>query len=346
LPSISIDSFFACSLIVSVALIAVAFAAGSLHTQIGSVEDVNKMGYLQGIADHIVSNCGAPADWGSSSTIPSSFGLADDSQTPFSLDVDKVTRLNSDNTFALGYFEMLQAARLDNIALSVSVTQMLSVDVDLYSNVSLGDVTSYTFRMQVSQDSGPLSASLRGYVVAGDFESNVSGFTDESGISFVSVEVPNVASGPGLLVAFARATFDDKITAFGICQFEHASGEFAPNHTFLDLSPLNNGLTVESKSENASASCVYAFSFGYSWNITSSFSGTYAIPESADAGPLVLVAQGTDSMDGFVEWNAYPSVPFVAGADLSRSEANVFTYTVAIRSGLYRLTLRFGDVVG
>jgi hypothetical protein len=39
-------------------------------------------------------------------------------------------------------------------------------------------------------------------------------------------------------------------------------------------------------------------------------------------------------------------VSLEAGADFSRSEANVFTYTVTIRNTLYRLTLRFGDVVG
>jgi hypothetical protein len=342
LPSSSIDTFFACSLIVSVALIAVAFAAGSLHTQIGSVEDMNEQAFLQAVADHVVSGYGVPADWGSSGVVPSGLGLAGDLQVPFSLDVDKVCRLNNESAFALGYLDLLQAARLDDLAFGVSVAQMLSVDITLQNYTVTGNVTDYVFQVVVNQDSGPLSTDLCGYVAVGDFLGNVSGETDSSGVGQVSMGIPNTSVGSGLVVVFARASFDDRLTAFGVCRFAQGSGEVSPDGTFLRLSPLSNHLNVESKSSNASVGCIYAFSYGTSWNITS----TLDVPECADSSPIVLVVTGTDSGVGFVEWACYPMVPFSGGADLSRSEANVFVYTVTIRDVLYRLTLRFGDVAG
>jgi len=160
----------------------------------------------------------------------------------------------------------------------------------------------------------------------------------------VSVEVPNSASGPGLFVVFARASFDSRVMGFGICQFALGSEELTPNHAYLGLTPLSNQLWVEAKNPNATASCVYALSFSHGWNVTDTFNGNYVIPDSTGAGPVVLAAVGSVDGVSFVEWTAYPMVPFTSGADFSTSEANVFVYTVTVNGAFYRLTLRFGDV--
>ena len=76
MPSTSIDTFFACTIIVAAALIATAFLCSTMQTRINSTQDINKESYLKAIADHIITNPGTPLNWGSSSSVPADFGLA------------------------------------------------------------------------------------------------------------------------------------------------------------------------------------------------------------------------------------------------------------------------------
>ncbi len=346
MPAISIDTFFACSLIVSVAIIATAFMAGTMQTQISSQQDLNKQAYLRSIADHIVSSCGTPTDWGTTADAPENFGLAcSDSAGFFEVDADKVSRLNSLNLYALTYPEISRAARLTNIAFGVAVSQMLSISVTLSDNQTVGNVTEYTFKVQVSQDSGLLSASLRGYVVAEDFLSSVSNDTTSNGVGYLSVQMPDSASGPALLVVFARASFDDRITAYEVYPFVHLSDELQPNNTFLGLSPLNHTLNVNPLLPDVTVEQNYAFSYSYQANLTSTSNTTCTIPAFLDKGPTVLVSHGACDDVLFAEWASYPQIPLEAGADFADSETNPFAYTVTIQGAFYKLILRFGDVI-
>ena len=346
MPATSIDMFFACTLVVSVALIATAFLAGTMQTQINSMQDLNKQDYLQTIADHIVSSYGTPVDWGSTSGVPANFGLsASNSAGLFELDVDKISRLSSQNEYSLSYFEVSRAARLNNIAFGVSLSQMMSIDVELSGTSTLGDVTTYTFTFSVRQDSGPLIADLHCYVFARDFIGSVSNVTSSSGVCSISVEIPNSSSGPAMLVVFARASFDDRMTAFDVYPFAHLSTEPSPNRTFLRLSPLNYSLTINPNFLEATVENGFAFSYAYQLNLTSTSSTTYAIPRILDKSPVVLVVQGVNGTSPFVEWVSYPQLPLDVGADFKNSEENVFVYPVTINGALYKLTLRFGDVI-
>ena len=346
MPAISIDTFFACSLLVSVALLATASLAGTMQDQINSMQDLNKDAYLRNIAENVVKSYGTPVDWGSAGTVPNSFGLADsESSYLYALDIDKISRLNSENGYSLSYFQASVAARLNNIALGISISQMLSITTALSSTSSIGDETAYTFEISVSQASGPTSTSLQCYVIAKDFVSNVSNNTSSSGVGYVTVQIPNASNGPALLVVFARATFDDRITAYGTCSFAHLSQEPLPNHTFLGLSPLNYTLSLEEKFPDVIIEHGYAFSYAYQSNLTSTSATTYTIPELVDKSPTGLVISGLNGTSSFVEWTAYPDIPLNFGSDFENSEQNVFVYTVLIKGTLYKLTLSFGDVV-
>ncbi|MCJ7763055.1 hypothetical protein MUP38_06345 [Candidatus Bathyarchaeota archaeon] len=346
MPATSIDMFFACTLVVSVALIATAFFAGTMQTQINSMQDLNKYAYLQTIADHIVSSCGSPVDWGSGSSVPVNFGLSlNNSAGLFELDIDKLSRLSSQNMYALSYPDISKAARLTNIAFGVSLSQMLSIDVVLSGNTTVSGFTTYTFTVLVSQDSGPLSANLQGYLVATNFVGSASNTTSSSGVGYVSVQVPTTSSGPALLVVFARASFDDRITAYEVYSFAHLSQNPSSNYTFLGLSPLNYTLNVHKNYPSLTINGSYAFSYGYSSNLTSTSSTTYAIPALLDKSPIVLVAQGVNGTATFVEWTSYPPLPVDTGADFSNSTENVFVYPVTVKDALYKLILHFGDVV-
>jgi hypothetical protein len=346
-PAISIDTFFACALLVSVALLATASLAGTMDTQINSMQDLNKEAYLRNIAEHLVTSDGTPADWGSTGAVPSSFGLSDsDSSHLYAIDVDKISRLNKQSDYALSYFQVAQAARLNNIALAVSVSQMLSITVTLSDTNSITDETAYTFRISVSQASGPLSAALQCYVVAQDFVGEVSNTTSSAGVGYITAQIPNASSGPALLLVFARASFDNRITSYGAYSFAHQSQEPAPNHTFLGLSPLNYTLNVNENYPDITIEHGHAFSYTYQSNLTSTSTDTYAIPEFADQSPTVLVISGLNgTTTSFVECTAYPDIPMDFGSNFDNSERNVFVYTILVKGTLYKLTLSFGDWV-
>ena len=346
MPAISIDTFFACSLIVSVALIATASLAGTMQDRITAMQDLNKADYLRNIAEHLVTSYGTPVDWGASGAVPSSFGLADsDSPYLYALDIDKISRLNSQNRYSLFYGQASAASRLNNIAFGISVSQMLSVTVTLSGNSSIGDETAYTFQVSVSQASGPTRATLQCYVVTKDSVSTISNTTSSAGIGYATVQLPNTSNGPALFVVFARAAFDERITAYETYSFEHSAKAPASNHTFLGLSPLNYMLSVEENFPDVTIGHGYAFSYGYQSNLTATPADTYAIPEFMDKSPTVLVVSGLNGTTPFIEWTAYPSIPLNFGSDFKNSEQNVFIYTVVIKGAFYKLKLSFGDVM-
>jgi hypothetical protein len=82
LPAISIDTFFACSLMVLLVLSAMAATAGLLYPPISSSFGTEASKRYEEIAKHILLNVGKPADWGKNSqTVPEELGLAEDKAT-------------------------------------------------------------------------------------------------------------------------------------------------------------------------------------------------------------------------------------------------------------------------
>ncbi len=317
-----------------------------MQTQINSMQDLNKQDYLQTIADHIVTSCGSPEDWGTESGVPVNFGLsASNSAGLYELDIDKLSRLSSQNAYALSYPDISKAARLTNIAFGVSLSQMLSIHVELSGNSTASGFTTYTFTVSVSKESGPLSVNLQCYLVATNYVGSVSNTTSSSGVGYVTVQVPTTSQGPALLVVFARASFDDRVTAYEVYPFAHLAQEPPPNYTFLGLSPLNYTLHVNKNYPSVTIEESFAFSYGYSSNLTSTSSTNYTIPALLDKSPIILVTQGVNGTESFAEWTSYPQLPVNAGADFSNSDKNLFVYPVTVKGSLYKLILCFGDVV-
>jgi hypothetical protein len=344
MPSASIDTFFACALLVSVALLATGYFAGTMQTGLNDSQDANESKYLSAVAEQIVTSCGSPADWGSTgSLVPSIFGLGKSGAwMPYELDIDKISRLNDQNEYALSYYDVSKSARLNNIAFSLSISPFFSIDVELTNNETAGDATAYTFQISVSEPFG--ETSLQCYAVAKGFVTNVSGETSSSGVGYVNVEIPNASNGPALLIVFARASFDDRATSWAVYSFAHLSDEPTPNNSFLNLSPLNYVLNVSPKFPDTTVEGSYFFSYSCQSNLTSISENTYAIPMLMDKSPFVMVLYGSNGAADFAEWGSYPQLPNHFGADFAESEENVFTYTVTIKETLYKLTLSFGDV--
>jgi hypothetical protein len=331
---------------VSVVLISTALLPGILNAQVNSVQNLNEQSYFRALSEYIVSNCGVPSNWGSdSSSVPQTFGLAqEDSLLSNELDIDKVSRLNGENAFALNSLEILSAAKL-NVALGISISQLMDISVSITSNETIENLTAYAFNVFVSQNGAPVTASLHCYVVAEDFLSDVYGGTSTDGQSYVQAEIPNASNGTASFIVFARALNDPRITACQVYSFGHLSAQPLPNNTFLRLSPLNYTLFLSPEYSGIVVENCYAFSYGYEFNLTSTSNTTYPIPNILDNGPTLLVVSGQNDSTFFTESVTYPQVPLQSGANLQNSESNAFSYIVIIKDTLYKLTLLFGGMI-
>ncbi|MGA2682535.1 MAG: hypothetical protein ABSF44_12135 [Candidatus Bathyarchaeia archaeon] len=349
MPSTSIDTFFACTIIVAVALIATAFLTSTMQTSINSTQDINKESYLQSIADHIITSPGAPVNWGSSSIVPADFGLAaGSSKTPYQLDIDKITRLNNLNTYSLSYADMENAAKLNNIALGITVSQVMSISLEQTGNSTIdnGNKVSFSFAILTSINSEPTRTSLNCYVVANNYLSNLTGSTSTIGVGAVTFQIPSSETGNAMLIVFARASFDDRITSYAIYNFLNSTQESAPSNTILTLTPLNYILSFSTNFTDIIIQRVYIFTYMHQQNLTPVQSATqYSIPTLIDKSPFVIVTCGFDNATYFQEWTSYPQVPFKAGSSFEDSEQNIFTYIVTINGVLYNVYVSFGDVV-
>jgi hypothetical protein len=146
-----------------------------------------------------------------------------------------------------------------------------------------------------------------------------------------------------LLVVFARAPFDERITSFETYNFANSNQETTPTNTALSLNPLNYKLNFNSTS-GLSVQTVYLLTYSYDQAITSFSSSQATIPKIVDKSPIILVACGLNSTDYFEEWTSYPQIPLTAGSAFEYSEKNIFSYMVTVNGVLYQLEVSLGDI--
>jgi len=339
-----LDTFFACTIIVVAALIATAFLGTTLQARIDSTQDVNKDSYLKAIADRIVASAGDPLDWGSSGVVPSDFGLASNPPAgTYSLDIDKVSRLSSLNNDALSYVELVNAAKLNSLAVGLTISQTMTISLTQTNNYTIGDQTYISFTVSTAIDSKPTPSNLCCYVVADSYQYNVSATTGDSGTYGLTVHFPSVSADEALLVVFARAPFDMRITSYATYNLATSTQETVPANDALALSPLNYELSYN-VSSGVSLQNIYVLSYSYQQTLTSIQSSPCRIPALLDHSPIVLVATGQISGQPLEEWTSYPQVPLTAGSSFANSERNVFSYMVTINGVLYKLDVTLGDI--
>ena len=346
MPSISIDTYFACTLMVSVVLVSTVLSSGILLPHIDSTQSMNQEGYFQALSEYVLSNVGAPADWGVNETsVPYTFGLAK-ANSPYTneLDIDKICRLNVQNAFALTYVEMLRAARLKDIAMSISVSQLMDILVSLSSNSTSTDSAKYIFEIYATEDGMPVQTSLHYYVVARDYTYDAFNTTANNGTGYIEFEIPNASNGTVSLIIFARASHDARITAYCTYSFGHLSAEPSPYGTFATMTPLNYTLLTESNSSDTTIEKCYALSYAHSFELALRSDGRYEIPRILESGPIVLVVSGLSNSTFFVEYTSYPQIPFHAGADFTPAESYSYGVIVTVKNTLLRVGLLFGGI--
>lgn len=345
MPTSSFDTFFACTIIVVAVLIGTAFLSTTMHTRIVSTQDINKNGYLKAIADHIITSPGSPVVWGTSRALPADFGLASSPSTSaYELDMDKISRLNSLNVYSLSYADMENASKLNNIALSIKVSQLMSVNVLQTESLAIGSDTSFTFTVSTRIDSEPTSASLHCYVSSDNYLKSVNSMVPDTGIAEVTVQIPSAAVHNALFILFARTTIDDRITSYAVYNFTNSTQETTPTSRNLALSTLDYKLSLKDDSPGLTIQNAYVFSYSYQQSIPSIEGSQTPIPKLIDKSPLVLVVCGLNNTAFFQEWTSYPQLPLKTGANFVNSEQNVFSYVVTIDGVLYRLDISLGDL--
>ena len=241
---------------------------------------------------------------------------------------------------------MANAAKLNNIALGITVSQIMSINIEQSSNITVGNDVSFTFAILTSIDSEPTSATLNCYVVANNYLSNVTNCTSGIGVGYVTVQIPSASTDNAMLIVFARASFDDRITSYAIYNFPDSTQESAPSNDILSLTPLNYTLSFATNSTDLTIQNGYVFSYTYQQNLTSVQSDNSILNSNIiDKSPFVIVVCGFNNGAYFQEWTSYPQVPLKSGSSFEDSEQNVFSYMVTINGVLYKLDISFGDVI-
>jgi hypothetical protein len=350
MPTISIDTFFACSLMVLLVLSAMAASSMLLSPHINGVSNENTSERYAEISKYLLLNIGEPQDWGQNSQIPETFGLAKaGSENPYELDIDKVSRLNSENFYALSYANIFSVLKMPDVSFRIELKPIFEVAINLTATYPSVNETTYQFEISTEKQGIPVPAELKGYVIARSYFEAKNAFVS-NGNAYLNVTLSNAVEGPALLIVIARSTCNTKIVSFGAYAFAHNSSETNSNGTFLRLSPLNYTLNASYLYSEISLLDAYALTFNYYSILTptsnSNQSAECGIPHFLDASPTLMVITGLNSTSFFAEWVAYPQIPLEIGADFANSNSlsNVFAYTyvVTVNSALYECRVRLG----
>lgn len=351
MPTISVDTFFACSLMVLLVLSAMAGASKFLYPQINSAVDENVAERYREVSKYMLLNGGKPSNWGQNGqTIPETFGLAKaGSDNPYELDVDKISRLNSENIYALSYAQIFTVLEISDVSFRIEIKPIFEVAINLTATFEGANETIYQFEISTEKNGAPVQAELKCYIVAENHFEAETAYASGSG-TYLNMTIPNDVTGPAILAVFARAVYSTKIISFNTYTFAHNAAEPKPKGTFLRLSPLNYTLTASYISSETVLSDAYALTFNYDSTLTQTAndneSATYSIPLFLDSNPTLIIVTGWNSTNFFTEWTAYPQIPLQTGANFASSTtlSNVFafTYITTINSALYKCTIWLG----
>jgi len=311
---------------------------------------------FQQLASHLLLKAGTPPNWGQTGTgVPSSLGLAKaDSSLPYELDIDKVSRLNSDNIYSLTYSELWEAFGVKDAAFQIDIRTLFELSISLVSNSTQGNNTVYEFQVATRKSGMPLSTNLNCYVVVEDFVEKATSSTGSDGVGSLIVDVPNSVIGTALVLVFARAQVNPQMVSLGTYALGHNSPSPLPNETFTRLSPLNHVLNASLVYSTTEILKVLIFTFNYNMSLTEKTRGVqtveYFIPRLLDSSQMITVLTGYNGSTSFAEWVSYPQLPLQIGVDFSESVAGSKIVSVSnivtINSALYDVVTKWGGLVG
>lgn len=298
--------------------------------------DQERYGHL---GRHILLSQGNPSDWGFGD-IPTSLGFSSGGGA-YELDIDKVTRMNPSNAYAINYSSLWQALGVDDVSFRIKVDTLFDLALNLTSSQGQGNATVYTFSALTASSGYPIQAQLSYYIALRNSTYSATGSTNGMGLGSIQFALPDSENGTALLVGIAKMS--GSIVSYDVLSFAHNSGEPKEFGTYAVLNPLNYVLDVDLH-QGAIAWNAAVFTKNYVFNLTSN-GANYTIPHLLDASPMIIVLTGANSSDCWAEWVAYPQVPLEIGAGMSDdytvSDVVAVTYIVGINGALYRITFNF-----
>ena len=303
-------------------------------------------------ASYLLLSAGTPVDWGQiAGTVPNNLGLAKaESSLPYELDIDKITRLNSENVNSLTYAELWRKLGVQDVSFQIEVKPLFALSIELISNSTHGNEIRYEFEVTTEKLGMPVSTDLSGYAVSENYAVKVTSSTAANGVGFLEVDVPNSVNGPALLVVFAKAKANPQMVSFNVFAFDLNSSTLLPNGTFTRLSPLNYVLNASLASSSVQIHNAQIFTFNYNFSLTEKSEGIqtieYYVPRLVDSSPMIMVLTGYNSSISFAEWVAYPQLPIQIGANFNESIAGSkivsLNYIVTVNQALYEVVTRWG----
>ncbi|NWF86858.1 hypothetical protein HXY32_03510 [Candidatus Bathyarchaeota archaeon] len=351
MPAISVDTFFACALMVLLVLSAMATTSKILYPHINNDVDAFAAERYREISKYLLLNSGTPLNWGQNGKIiPETFGLAKtDAHGSYELDIDKVSRLNSENVHALSYAQIFTALGMPDVSFRIEIKPLFEVVINRTASFEGTNETIYQFEILTRRHGVQIQTELKHYVIAENYmEESVAYASD--GVTYVNVTLSDNVGGPALFVVFAKATSKTNVLSFGTYAFAHNSGEPKTRGTFVRLSALNHTLNASLVYSEVNMLKTYALTYNYHTILTETSSNNqsvkYNILRLLDPSPILLVATGWNSTDFFTEWIAYPQIPIQIGANFDglTTLSNVYanTYVVTVNSALYECTVWLG----
>jgi hypothetical protein len=329
-----------------------AATAKVVQPHLDNLANLNGVDHCQGLAEYIILNKGNPSDWGKLVySVPTVFGLASETRKPYDLDLDKISRLNSDNIYSLNYAEILTALGTNDVTFNIKIHTIFDLSTSLTSTQKGETETTYIFRIFTSKSGFPISTWVRCYTIVGNSIHSISSLTNSTGIGIVNTTLPNSINGTALFVSFAKAKAYPEMMAFDVHSFSHNSEDPQPNGSFLQLSPINHILNIFQQTPATEVSEAHVFTYNFNYDLSETTNGNqsqeYNIPRLLDSSPMILVVNGDNDTTSFIEWTAYPQLPLEIGVDFdlnSQSKVAAFNYIVSIDSVLYTsiITCRSG----
>jgi len=166
MPTSSVDTFFACSLMVILIVSAMVGTAKIMQPYLDNLSHINGVGRHKGFVEYLLLSTGEAPDWGKiADSVPTAFGLASETRQPYELDLDKVSRLNSDNIYSITYSEILGALGTKDISLNIKIHPLFEVSIILISSQTGETETTYTFQISTSKSGFPVVSQLQCYAV-------------------------------------------------------------------------------------------------------------------------------------------------------------------------------------
>lgn len=356
MPSSSVDTFLASTVMIILTLSAILGTSKLMAPYLGDLAHRDDAERFQYLASHLLLTTGTPTNWGQlASIVPSSLGLAQAGATqPYELDIDKVTRLNSESIHSLSYPQLWQVLGVKDVSFRLEVKMLFQLSIELISDSTQGGQRVYEFEVTATKSGMPITANLNSYVIVREFGNETMSSTSSDGVGTFQIGIPNSVNGTALLLVFAQATANPQMVSLGVYSFGHNSPSPLPNGTFTRLSPLDHVLNASLKYATLEVSKAQAFTFNYNFSLSLLAQGVqtveYNVPRLLDASPLVIVLTGVNGSTSFAEFVAYPQVPLQIGPDFNESIAGsriaVYRHTVTVDSALYEVVTKWGGLSG